>query len=152
VTTTSHVDFGSVNARRHELLGWDTPSLVGEGTPASLIQGVKRCLVLPCKTTAENLGVVVPEATLPVGQVMIRVDQVCDLQLTFTFANPGYARFAINGFSVGPMFGKTATFTVPAAHLTTGINVVELEDHLPRALRTELAVASLDLSPACPAP
>jgi hypothetical protein len=152
VPTTNHVDFGSVHARRHELLGWDPPSLVGDGTPASLIRGVKRCLARPCKTTPANLGVVVPEATLPVAQVMIRVDPACDLQLTFTFTNPDYARFAINGFSAGPLFGKTATFTVPAAHLTTGINIVELEDQLPRALRAEQGVASLDLTPACPAP
>ncbi len=151
VPAANHIDFASVNARRHELLGWDTPDLLEEGTPASLILGMKRCLVRPCKAAPGDLGGMTSVVTLPVGQVMIRVDPACDLRLTFTFANPGYARCSIHGFSAGPMFGKTATFTVPAAHLTGGINVVELEDLLPRALRARLEVASLDLAPACPA-
>jgi hypothetical protein len=48
-----------------------------------------------CGVAPTNLGVSVKnEATLPMGQVMLRVDPVCDLRLTVTFADPSYARFS----------------------------------------------------------
>ena len=47
---------------------------------------------------------------------------------------------------------EAATFTVPARHLTKGINVLELEDLMPRTFGVQLHVSSLDLAPACAAP
>ena len=78
----------------------------------------------------------------------IRVGPVAYPTLTLPVADPRYARFSINGRSAGPMIGKTATFTVPADHLTKGINVVEVENLLPRATGSRLRVFSLDLAAA----
>jgi hypothetical protein len=86
------------------------------------------------------------------AQVMLRVDPVCDLRLTFTFARPGSARFSVNQFSVGPTIGNPVTFTVPAKHLTTGINVLELQNSLPRVFGSSLRASSLDVEPVCAAP
>lgn len=49
---------------------------------------------------------------------MLRVDPVCNLRLTFMFADQGYARCSINGFSAGPMNGNAMTFTIPVEHWT----------------------------------
>jgi hypothetical protein len=177
VPAAKHIDFGSVNSLRHVLLGLDGPSRLRDGTPASLIWGLERCPVTdhnrssvgkgppaslvggnpvgvkPCKTVLTRLGLGVKgESTPQMGQVMIRVDPVCDLRVTFTFAGPSYARFSINGFRAGPMIGDAMTFTVPVQHLTKGVNVVELENMFPLAAASPLSVSSLDLAPACATP
>jgi hypothetical protein len=69
VPTVEHIDFGSVSSQRHELLGWNARSLLDDGTPASIIEGMKRCPVKRCKTAPTNLGVSVKnEATLRWGR------------------------------------------------------------------------------------
>jgi hypothetical protein len=153
VPTANHIDFGSLVSFRHEILGWRAPSVLADGVPASTVLGMQRCPVERCKTVLTKLGLMTPTVeTLSIGQVMIRVDPVCDLRMTFTFENPSYARFSINGFSTGPMIGNPVTFTVPVQHLRQGVNVVELENLWPRAFGVRLRVASLDLAPACGAP
>lgn len=153
VPTASHIDFASVTSSRHELLGWDDPSLLDDGTPASIARGLERCPVKHCETVLTKLGLETPSAEmLSIGQLMLRVDPVCDLRLTFTFAKPSYARFSINDFTAGPTIGNPVTFTVPAEHLTKGVNILELQDMLPRASGSRLRVSSLDLEPACPSP
>jgi hypothetical protein len=92
------------------------------------------------------------EVTPQMSQLMIRVDPVCDLRLTFRFARPSYARSSINGFWAGPSVGSAMTFTVPVQHLTKGVNVVELENMFPLAAASPLSVSSLDLAPACATP
>jgi hypothetical protein len=177
VPTTNHIDFGSVNSMPHVLLGLGGPSVLRDGTSASLTWGLDRCPVTdhnrssvgkgppaslvggnpvgmkPCKTVPTRLGLGVKgEATLQMSQLMIRVDPVCDLRLTFTFAGPSYARSSINGFQAGPMVGSAMTFTVPVQHLAMGVNVVELENMFPLAAGSSLGVSSLDLAPACATP
>ena len=106
-----------------------------------------------CETVQTEFGLEVPRAeTLSMAQVMIRVDPVCDLRLTFTFAKPGFARFSINTFSTEKTIGNPVTFTVPAKHLTKGINILELQDMWPRAFDSHLRASSLDLEPACAGP
>jgi hypothetical protein len=153
VPTVSHIDFASATSLRHELLGWGYPDLLEDGTPANIAVGLERCPVKHCKTVMTTLGVEVPSAaTLSMGQVMIRVDPVCDLRLTFTFAKPSSARFSINTFSAVPTIGNPVTFTVPAKHLTKGVNILEVQVMLPRAFGFRLRASSLDLEPACTAP
>lgn len=153
VPIVSHIDFASVRAGRHELSGWAGPHLLEGGKVVSAIWDTELCPHKRCKTKLTNLGVKMPEVeSRAMGQLMIRVDQVCDLALTLTFARPSYARLSTNGFAVAPMLGDTMTFTVPAEHLTRGVNIVELENMLPRALATPLYVSSLDLTPSCTVP
>ena len=153
VPTANHLDFTSVNSLRHELLGWDYPELLADGTLAATISGMERCPAKRCKTVVTKHDTTLPEPeTISMGQVMIRVDPVCDLKMTFRLARPGYARASINGFSPGPLIGTTLTFVVPATHLIQGVNVVELQDLMPRISGSGLRVASLDLEPACTTP
>jgi hypothetical protein len=150
VPAASHIDFGSINAWQYELLGWSGPSLLPDGTSASAVEQTERCLVRPCKTVLTRRGIEVKgEVTPHLGQLMIRVDLACDLRLTFTFASASYARFSINGFSAAPMIGNPVTFTVPAQHLTKGVNLAALENLFPSASGIPLRVTALDLAPAC---
>jgi Dolichyl-phosphate-mannose-protein mannosyltransferase len=153
VPATRHIDFGNVASKQHEILGLNGPSLLKDGSAASLVGVMERCAAPRCKTVLTNLGLTTKHVEKrQLGQVMIRVDPVCDLRLTFTLAGTGYARFSINGFSTGPMLGASMTFTVPAKDLTRGVNVVELENLWPRASHVPLALSALDLAPACAAP
>jgi hypothetical protein len=150
VGLAKHIDFGSVVALRHEILGWNGPIVLDDGTPASTILGIGRCLVGHCSTVMTKFGLrVKDERMIRVGQVMIRIESMCDLRLTFSFVRRSYMRFSINGFKAGPMFGDTVTFTVPAAHLAMGGNVVEIENVLPPIFGSPLAVSSVDLAPTC---
>lgn len=152
VPTVSRIDFGSVNAQRHELSGWTAPRLLEDGRFASPIFEMERCAQQRCRTILTKFGVRMPEVhTVPMAQLMIRADPACDLKLTFTFAKPSYARFSVNGFAAGPMIGTSMAFIAPATHLTKGVNLVEIENMLPVVLGTPLYVSSLDLTPACTA-
>ena len=161
VATTRHLDFGSLVSQRSALLGWSPPTLLPDGTPVSSINGFTRCPVErtdprgnACKTVLTKLGLTVKhEENIAAAQLMVRVDQVCDLRLSFTFATPSYLGLSLGGYhAASPAPGRTATFTVPAANLTKGINVLELDNLVPRAFATPIHVVSLDLAPACAPP
>jgi hypothetical protein len=153
VRTVRHIDFASVTAARYELFGWAGPRIIEGGKVVSAIWEMEVCPHERCKTKLTELGVRMPEVeTRAMGQLMIRVDQVCDLALTFRFATPSHARLSTRGFTAGSMHGDTMTFTIPAQHLTTGVNIVELENMLPGTPAKPLYVSSLDLTQACPAP
>ena len=125
----------------------------------SSIESFERCS-LPrtapgnaCKTVLTKLGVEVKHTEMsPTGQLMLRIDQVCDLKLTFRFASTTYARVTIGGFAAIMAPGREATFVVPAAHLRRGGNVVEVENLLPRDFGTAIHVATLDVAPMCATP
>ncbi len=158
VPVTNHIDFGSLTSQRHVMLGWSPPALhAPDGTPVSAIVGFYRCS-LPrtdprgdtCKTVLTKFGITVKgEALDQAGQLRFRLDEVCDLRLTFTFATVGHTRLSVRGFTVTAAPGRTATFSVPATYLTKGLNVVELENLVPRDYGTELPVVALDLVPSC---
>jgi hypothetical protein len=161
VPSTSHIDLGSLTSQRHKLLGWKRPSLLPEdGAAVTTIEGFGRCPAArtdprsnACKTVLTKIGILMKhEKEVLVGQLMIRADPACDLRLTFTFAGASQVRLSINGFGATSTPGRTATFTVPARHLTKGVNVLELEDLMPRTFGVQLQVSSLDLAPACAAP
>jgi hypothetical protein len=157
VPITDHIDFGSLGAKKHLLVGWGAPDVVpGEQIAAVSIEGFERCLAErkprgnACKTVLDKFGLQTKHiANVPTGLLMIRAERACDLRLTFTFATPSYVRFSVNGFSTTMAPSRTAAFTVPAANVTPGINVVELASQLPLGYPVHLA--TLDLAPACPA-
>jgi hypothetical protein len=153
VPAVRRIDFASVNSGQHELSGWTGPQRIVGGEIVSTIWDMEVCPHRRCKTKLTELGVRMPELeTRSMGELMIRVDPVCDLALTFRFARPSYVRLSTAGFAAAPMIGDTMTFTVPAQHLTRGVNIVTLENMLPRVLGTPLYVSSLDLTPACTTP
>lgn len=158
VPVADHVDFGSLVAQRHMLLGWGEPYLQpDDGTPLTSVEGFARCPVArtdphsnACKTVLTKFGLKMKhEQIIPTGQLMFRVENVCDLQLTFVFRGTSYPRFTINGFVSSPRPGATATFTVPATNLKQGINILEIESVLPLDFGTHLDVVSLSLVPGC---
>ncbi len=158
VPAAQHIDFGNLGAQRHVMLGWGFPDLYkGDGVPVNTIKGFYRCS-LPrtdargdtCKTVLTKFGIEVKgEQVSQTGQLMIRIEQVCDYRLTFTFPVTAPTRLSIKGFTAVAPPGQTATFMVPARYLTKGTNLVELENLLPREYGTELPVATLDLVPSC---
>src|SRR4029077_3814434 len=85
VPTTSRIDFDTVDASLHELLGWD-PLRGSKESPGTTLHGLWRCRERHGKTVRADRGLVVPAAEwVQIGQVMIRLDQVCDLVLTAPF-------------------------------------------------------------------
>ena len=156
----SHLEFGALVSERNELLGWSAPMLLApEDVPVSSIERFERC-PLPrsapgnaCKTVLTKLGVEVKHAeTAQLGQLMLRIDQVCDLKLTFRFASTTYARFTLGGFTAAMAPGRVATFVVPAASVRRGGNLLEVENLIPRDFGTAIYVATLDVAPLCGAP
>jgi len=117
VPTVSHIDFASVNATRHS---W----------PAGAYRGSSKT-----GRSRTHLGNgAVPDEALPddpdqarrpdagggnalMGQLMLRSEAVCDLRLTFAFAKRAMCGSRSTG-SRGPLFGNTATLTVPVRYLT----------------------------------
>jgi hypothetical protein len=153
VPTVNRIDFASVNASRHQLSGWTAARRLEDGRFASPIFDMERCTQQRCRTILTKLGLRMPEVEpVPVAQLMIRSDAACDLRLTFSFAKVSHARFSVNGFAVPPMVGTTMAFTVPASQLTSGVNIVEIENMLPIITGNPLYVSSLDLAPSCAAP
>jgi len=152
VPATSRLDFDTVDSLPHELLGWDPLRESDEVPPGATLHDVWRCREKACKTVMTERGLVVPKAErVQVGQLMIRLDHACDLRLTARFAEAGVVRFNANGFSTQPVNGNPVTVTIPAGSLTTGVNLIELENLRPLAIGAPLRVLSLDLSP-CESP
>jgi hypothetical protein len=153
VPTVSRIDFASANAQLHELSGWAAPRMLADRAFASPIFEMERCTTRRCRTILTKLGVRIPELeAVPAAQLMIRADPACDLRLAFTFAKVSHARFSVNGFAVPPMVGTAMAFTVPASKLAPGVNLVEIENMLPRIVGNPLYLSSVDLAPSCAAP
>ena len=153
VRTTTHIDFGNLASQKYEILGWKAPALASNGTPMTAIQGFTRCPEPRCATVLTKFGIVVKhEKAVQAAQLMFRVAQVCNLQMTFTFSGKSFAGFTVNGFTATVLDATRGTFTVPAASLKPGVNVVEIENLLPRDFGSVLEVATLDLAPQCTAP
>jgi hypothetical protein len=158
VPATRRIDFGSLASQRNVILGWTPPDFYGkDGTPASTVDGFYRCS-LPrsdprgdtCKTVLTKFGIFVKhEEHVQRGQLMVKLDEACDTRFVFTFATSVYTGLSARGFTATAPPGRTATFFVPATHLTKGVNIIELENLVPRDYGTDLPVATLDLVPSC---
>ena len=150
VKSTNHIDFGNLVSQKYEILGWKAPALAADGTPMTAIQGFTRCPEPRCATVLTKFGIVVKhEKAVEAAQLMFRVDHACDLQMTFAFTGKSYVGFTINGFSSKLLNTARGTFTVPAKKLKPGVNVIELENLLPKQFRSVVEVTTLDLAPQC---
>ena len=161
VKTVSRLDFGNLVSHLHVIQGWSYPYLLPDGTPVTSIGGFGRCPVKRgssqgngCKTILTKFGLKMKdEEIIPVGQLMIRAETSCATRLTFTFARAAHVRFTINDFSwATPFPARTAVLDVPAANVKAGVNVVELENILPRDFGTYVYLSSLDITPSCATP
>lgn len=153
VRTTTRLDFGNLASQKYVGLGWGGPTLSTTGEPMTPITGYTRCPIERCATKLTKYGIVVKHETfVNLGELMLRVDRVCDHRLTFAFTTPSFVRVSINGFSGSMLGGKSGTVTVPASALRAGVNVLEVENLLPVRYRVPLEVATLDIAPQCTSP
>lgn len=161
VKTVSRIDFGSLVSHHHVIQGWSYPYLLPDGTPVTSIGGFGRCPVKrnraegnTCRTILTKFGLKMKyEEVIPVGQLMIRAEKSCSTRLTFTFGKPAHVRFTMNGFSAATSF-PVSTFVVdiPTANVKAGINVLELENLIPRDFGTYVYLSALDIAPTCATP
>lgn len=147
VPADRHIDFGSVTSGNHTGLGWRNPMLLEDGTAVTEIRGYSRCPQARCKTVLTKLGVTIPDLrAAAAGQVLIRVDEPCTLEVRVAFAGTTWARFAMNGFASEPLAGNPIRFTVPAEHVQRGLNVIDVENMLPLATGNRLRLTTLDFA------
>ncbi len=126
---TTRLDFGNLASQKYVGLGWGGPTLSTTGEPMTPITGYTRCPIERCATKLTKYGIVVKHETfVNLGELMLRVDRVCDHRLTFAFTTPSFVRVSINGFSGSMLGGKSGTVTVPASSLRAGVNVLEVEN------------------------
>ncbi len=166
IPVVTQIDFGSLTSRRHVLMGWSWPHVLPKvDTPVTSIGGFYRCPMPPtpersnaCKTILTKFGLKLKEEQhTPTGQVYVRVERSCELQIKVTLGREGEFELAMNGFTARPPKGLTATVTVPAHAVKAGMNIVELTNRSPRAtadaspkdLDAQLHVASMELAPMC---
>jgi hypothetical protein len=156
--STAHIDLGNFTATRHELLGWGPPHLVTPtGVGASPIVGYETCSAVardperanPCNTVLTNTGLEVRNVrAVARAQLLVRIEQSCDLHVRIELARPTLIGIEMNGFSARQaLMSRTAIFTVPASAVRAGINELTLE-HLV-AFLGKAEVQSVDFESAC---
>lgn len=150
VPAATHIDFGSFAATQHTLLGWKPPEETDEHIGVMRLEGFYQCPEPrtpqgnTCKTVLTEYGLTVEHLTKRAGaQLMFRAERACDHTLTFQFATAANAQFTVNGFTAAPSPGRTTAFTVPAANIRVGINVVDIAPEAP------LDLATLDIAASC---
>lgn len=150
------IDFDSLAAVRHQLLGWGDPLKSESRTTLSSVAGYAQCRnqIASSLKPAPNRCAVVERSygldALDVGgitraELMVRVERVCDQQLTITLAAPAKVDVAVNGVPVlrcgDPQWGTaTASVRVPQQHVHSGLNIISFHDRQgePKQHRPEL--------------
>ncbi len=160
------IDFASLAAVKHQLLGWgDAVTPTETSTPSGSIAGYGRCwnpIATTAKPAANGCTVVEVEDGLDVldvrgisrAELMVRVERVCDQQLTITLGTPARINVVFNGVTIlscgDPQWGTpTASVRVPARDVHLGLNIISLDDAQgePKEVRPE--VTSLAIEPIC---
>lgn len=162
----NRIDFASISTASHQLMGWGSPIDPNEARPTlSSIGGYGQCrnpLAVSTKPARNMCAVVETAYGLDVADVggvsraelMVRVDRVCDQQLTITLAAPARADVSFNGVPVlacgDPQWGTTsATVRIPQQHVRPGLNIIGFHDRQvePKKVRPELT--SVVIEPSC---
>jgi Dolichyl-phosphate-mannose-protein mannosyltransferase len=157
------LDFGSVGAYPHKLLGWAPPSVDKDtGLASTRLAGYPACLepapqpragapgTNPCKTWPTRRGLrVLDDGHADRAQLMIRVERACDLRLTVALAQPALLRVSLEDFTSSPCaLADHASFVIPARAVHEGLNVLTFEQRFgPRDSHADLA--SLTIDPIC---
>lgn len=154
VKRTDHLDFGNLVTQRSLMLGWEAPSISDQtGVASAAISGYTRCPHERCATKLTKFGITVKHETfVNVGELLLRVDRLCDQRLTFELANKSFVRVSARGFEGTILGASKGTITIPASAFEVGVNVVEVTNLVPMDFRVGLEVVSLDIAPQCPAP
>jgi hypothetical protein len=166
------IDFDTPAALQHELLGWADPEEPEEphATPSG-IRGFSQCRnpIAPTTTPTPNgCSVAVgPKGLTPVdvgwvsaAELMVRIDRVCDQQLTITFRAPARVGLRFNGnvvLSCGdPQWGSaSAIVRVPSGDVRSGLNILRFSDEQGDPKPGEVAklaeIQSMVIEPMCDA-
>ena len=159
------IDFSSLGSRNHTLLGWGHPWLTKEEQlGVTTIDGQGTCsnpLVEDhragepgsnrCETVLTGSGLrVLDERRAEHGQLMIRVERVCDLRLTLELASWSLLTMSVDGFTNSQCEpAKQVAFLVPQRFLHAGINIITLEKTRFGLKDPRADVRSLAIEPIC---
>jgi len=172
------IDFDSLDTIRHQLLGWGDPpdkeakEPKSERPVLSKVLGFSECrnpiatTAVPtpngCTVVTSPKGVeIVDVGWISAADLMLRVDRVCDQQITITLAAPARVSVAFNSrvvFTCGDAQWGTATISarVPRADVRAGLNILRISDKQgeakPGAPATFPEVRSVVVEPICEAP
>ncbi|HEY5934379.1 MAG TPA: glycosyltransferase family 39 protein [Kofleriaceae bacterium] len=158
IPVVTHIDFKSLTSHRHVIMGWSNPYLMKDTRiPVTSIGGFGRCPVAKtdpkanaCKTILTKFGLKMKyEEIIPTGQLHVRLERSCDLQLTIQLALPGAMRIEMNGFTATPPPGFVAAVTVPARSVKPGMNIIELRNLFPMEMQTWLHLSAMELTQSC---
>lgn len=161
VPVVHRLDFGSIAANPHKLLGWGDPWLRDDAALAvASIIGHASCANPPrladgptgsaCRTTLTRSGLrLLDEGHVNRAQLMIRVERACDLRLTVELAGAGLIRVAVDDFTAGRCAPASQfVFDIPQRAVRAGLNVITFERRIgPKDLTAD--VASLIIEPRC---
>lgn len=169
VPVVKQIDFTSLAALRHQLLGWGDPVEPGApGTTPASIAGYARCwnpIAVTTQPAPNGCTMVETPSGLDVldvrgvsrADLMVRVERACDQQLTVTLAAPARVDILVNGVPVlgcgDPQWGTiTASVRVPQRAVHAGVNTITFSDAQsdPKTVRPELR--TLVIEPRCEPP
>jgi hypothetical protein len=162
----SRIDFDSLSTTRHQLLGWADPVDSKEARPVpSTIVGFSQCrnpIVSSTKPMPNGCTVIEGAKGLQVldlgwlrrAELMLRVDRICDQQVTITLAAPARVDVAFNGDSVlscnDASWGSgVLTVRVPHTHVHAGVNILSLDDVESDVKKPQPQVKSVEIWPLC---
>lgn len=160
------IEFESPRALKHELLGWGDPLPRGESqTTSSSIAGYATCRN-PIATSGPNRCPVVetPQGLdlldvrgISRAELVVRVEQLCDQQLTITLEAPARIDVAFNGATVltcgDPQWGAVSvSMRIAQRDVRQGLNIISLDDAQlePKTFRPQ--IKSVELEPICEPP
>ncbi len=165
IPVVREIDFSSFGSGNHTLLGWGHPwltkeeqlgvtSINGQGTCSNPLFEDHRSgapMSNRCETVLTESGLrVLDERRADRGQLMIRVERVCDLRFTLELASWSLLTMSVDGFTNSQCEpAKQVSFLVPQRFLRAGINIITLEKHRFGLKDPRADILSLAIEPVC---
>ncbi len=159
------IDFGGPAALRHQLRGWGDPVDPDALASNSSITGYGQCQnpITVSTHPARNACTVVETEkgidVLDVGggnraELMVRVERVCDQQLSVTLDAAARVDLVFNGAKVltcgDPQWGAASvSVRIPQSAVRVGINIIRFEDVQPEPRTVRSVVESVVIEPIC---
>lgn len=165
VLSSRVIDFGNTGSTRNKLLGWNDPKFSPSGIGYSPLDGFAPCpspqpaptAGIPssnaCETVSTSKGTEVLDGERGTrGELMIRVERVCDLRITIDLLGPTLLGVTMNDFAALQRdMSNRFTTVVPARSVHRGINLMTLSRRSPRPdLKAD--VVSVTIDPECETP
>jgi hypothetical protein len=165
IPVVREIAFSSLGSSNHALLGWGHPwitkeeqlgvtSIDGQGSCSNPLLEEHRAgepVSNRCETVLTGSGLrVLDERRANRGQLMIRVERVCDLRLTLELVSRSLLTMSLAGFTNSQCEpAKQVSFLVPQRLLRAGINIITLEKNRFGLKDPRADVRSLAIEPIC---